>query len=86
LAGFLLTEVISANGEYHCRYGMEPGTKCYFYMDNLFGKTFYCKQRANSSASDGEYHDPRDNDEVIVHYPPVEPEAEEAHLGVEYVV
>jgi hypothetical protein len=56
-------------------------------MDNLFGKTFfYCKQRANSSASDGEYHDPRDNDEVIVHYPPVEPEAEEAHLGVEYVV
>jgi hypothetical protein len=61
------------------RYGMEPETKCYFYLDNLYGDTFfYYKQRDASSSSDGEYHNPRDLDGVVVHYPPAERDAEEA--------
>jgi hypothetical protein len=64
-------------------YGMEPGTKCYFYLDNLYGETFfYYKQRAASFSSDGEYHDPRDSKEFVVHYPPAEPEPEEVPPGV----
>jgi hypothetical protein len=48
-------------------------------MDDVFGQTsFYYKDRADSSPSDGEYHDLRDDDGVIVHYPPAEPEPEEA--------
>ncbi len=63
------------------RYRMEPRTKCHFYMDGVFGHTyFYYKDRATSSSSDGEYHDPRDADGVIVHYPPAE--AEEAKPDV----
>jgi hypothetical protein len=60
------------------RYGMEQGTKCYFYLDNLYGETFfYYKQRGVFSSCDGEFPGPRDSDGVVVHYPPVEPKAEE---------
>jgi hypothetical protein len=54
-------------------YMMELGTKCYFYMDGLFGKTyFYYKQCTDSSIY------LKDARGVIVHYPPAEPDAEEA--------
>jgi hypothetical protein len=43
-------------------YGMEPGTTFYFYLDNLYGDTFFCyKQRDALSSSDDEFHDPRDS-------------------------
>jgi hypothetical protein len=43
-------------------------------MDGVFGNTyFYYKDRADSYV---EYHDPRDADEVIDHYPPMKPETE----------
>jgi hypothetical protein len=55
------------------RYGMEPGTKLYFYLDGLYRETFFhYKQRDDASSSDNEFHDPRDSKEVVVHNPPVE--------------
>jgi hypothetical protein len=60
------------------RYGMEPGAKCYFYLDGLYGETFFhYKQRDDASSSDGEFHYPRNSDGLVVHYPPVELEREE---------
>jgi hypothetical protein len=58
-------------------YAMDPMIKCYFYMDVLFDRHayFYNKQRTDSSTYDGDYHDPKDVDWIIVHYPPAEPGA-----------
>lgn len=59
------------------RCGMDPGAKLYFYLDGLYRETFFhYKQRNDTSSSDNEFHDPRDSDGVVVHYPPVEPEPE----------
>jgi hypothetical protein len=44
------------------RYGMELGTKLYFYLDGLYRETFFhYKQRDDASSSDHEFHDPRDS-------------------------
>jgi hypothetical protein len=60
------------------RYGMERGTNSYFYLDGLYRETFFhYKQWNDASSSDDEFHDLRDFNGVVIHYPPVEPEQEE---------
>jgi hypothetical protein len=65
-------------------YGMLLGTKCYFYMVSLFDRHTYFnyKHRDDSSTTDGEYHDPRDSDGIVVPYRPAESEAEDPPPGV----
>jgi hypothetical protein len=51
--------------------------KIVIYMDGVFGHIyFYYKDLTHFSSSKGEYHNPRDADEVIVHYPLVKPKAD----------
>jgi hypothetical protein len=62
-------------------YRMEPGTMCHLYMDGIFENTyFYYKDRTYSYSSDGEYHDVRDANGLISHYPHAESEPSVEYL------